>query len=43
MLAVRFRDTTGDKHLDLAVVLLEELAALQEEVEAYRDDAIRRT
>jgi hypothetical protein len=42
MLAVRFRDTTGDKHLDLAVVSLDELAALQEEVEAYRDEAVKR-
>jgi hypothetical protein len=42
MLAVRFRSPTDGKHLDLAVVSLDELSALQEEVEAYRNEAIQR-
>lgn len=41
-LAIRFRDTTSNKHVDLAVVSLEELSALQEEVEAYRIVALER-
>lgn len=41
-LAIRFRDTTGRKHLDLAVISLDDLAALEEEVEAYRNEAIER-
>ena len=40
MLAIRFRNAQGGQHLDLAVVDLDELSALQEEVEAYRDGAL---
>jgi hypothetical protein len=43
MLAVRFRDPITKKHTDLAVLELSELSALQEEVEAYREEAILRS
>lgn len=42
VLAIRFRDSVGSNHRDLAVVTLEELSALQEELEAYRDQAVER-
>lgn len=42
ILAVRFRDTTGGKHTDLAVLSLHELSALLAEVEEYRDEALNR-
>jgi hypothetical protein len=39
-LAIRFRDATTGNHVDLGVVDLGELAAMQEELEAYRNEAI---
>lgn len=39
-LAIRFRDPTSDKHIDLGVIDLDELSALLEELEAYRNDSI---
>lgn len=41
-LAIRFRDATGDKHLDLFVMSLSDGSALLEELEAYRNDSLRR-
>lgn len=41
-LAIRFRDPTTSKHVDLAVVSLNELSAIQEELEVYRDDSLNR-
>jgi hypothetical protein len=42
-LAVRFRDTTGDKHIDLFVMSLADASALLEELEVYRNDSLERT
>jgi hypothetical protein len=36
MLAIRFRDPTGGKNTDLAVVSLHDLSAMMEELEVYR-------
>jgi hypothetical protein len=36
MLAVRFRDPTGGRNTDLAVIDLQELSAIMEELEVYR-------
>lgn len=41
-LAIRFRDPITGKHTDLGVVSLNELSAMQEELEAYRDDSVKR-
>lgn len=41
-LAIRFRSTVDSNHTDLAVVSLEELSALQEEVETYREMSVLR-
>lgn len=41
MLAIRFRDPVDGKHTDLAVIDLVELSALHEELEIYRDEAVR--
>jgi len=41
-LAIRFRDPTTGNHVDLAVVSLNELSAVQEELEAYRVDSLNR-
>lgn len=42
MLAIRFRDVVNGKHTDLGLIDLGELSALLEEVEAYRDTAVKR-
>lgn len=42
MLAVRFRDAQSGRHVDLAILDLAEISALQEEVEAYRNAALRK-
>lgn len=41
MLAIRFRDPVSGKHTDLAVMDLLEASAMQEELEAYRDDSVK--
>lgn len=41
-LAIRFRDTTGGKPTDLFIMSLSEASALLEELEAYRDDSLKR-
>jgi hypothetical protein len=41
-LAVRFRDPTSNKRVDLMVVELENYAAEREELEAYRTEALKR-
>lgn len=43
MLAIRFRDVQNGKHVDLGVIDLGEVSALLEEVEVYRDKAVKRT
>lgn len=42
MLAIRFRDVTTGKHVDLGVMDLDTLSNLQAEVEEYRDEVLRR-
>ncbi len=42
MLAVRFRDPISGQHVDLAILKLSEVAALQDEVEGYRNEIISR-
>lgn len=41
-LAIRLKDPQTNEAVDLAVVDLHELSALQEEVEAYRNQAVQR-
>lgn len=42
MLAVRFKDPTSSKSTDLAVIGLEDLSEMMEELEAYREQALKR-
>lgn len=42
MLAIRFRDATSGKHVDLGIMDLDMLSNLQAEVEGYRDEAMKR-
>lgn len=41
-LAIRFRDPTSGKHVDLVVMELRDASALEEELEVYRNEAITR-
>lgn len=42
MLAVRFKDPASSKSTDLAVIGLEDLSEMMEELEAYRESSVRR-
>jgi hypothetical protein len=42
MLAVRFKDPTSNKSTDLAVIGLEDLSEILEELEAHREASLKR-